>query len=100
VSVPPETCTRKCLIGALLPTCDFRRIDVGAGGKPATRGMAGRLVLMVVGALLMIAPPFAFALLNLTSRFDNVVIAGIELPALAVGLAMLYLAFSEPKSAS
>ena len=53
---------------------------------------------MVVGALLMIAPPFAFALLNLTSRFDNVVIAGIELPALAVGLAMLYLGFREPKS--
>ena len=73
---------------------------MGAGGKPATRGMAGRLVLTALGALLMIAPPFAFALLKLTSRFQNIVIAGIELPALAVGLAMLYLAFREPKSGS
>jgi len=71
---------------------------MGAGGKPTTRGTAARLVLTVVGALLMIAPPFAFALLNLASRFQNIVIAGIELPALAVGLAMLYLALKEPKS--
>jgi len=73
---------------------------MGAGGKPATRTMTGQLVLTVAGALLIIAPPFAFALLNLTSRFQNIVIAGIELPALAVGLAMLYLAFREPKSGS
>lgn len=71
---------------------------MGSGAKLGPRSMVGRLVLATVGVLLMIGPPFVFDLLNLTSRFQNLVIAGIELPALAVGLVMLCLGVKEPET--
>lgn len=71
---------------------------MGASARLEPRSMVGRLFLTIVGVLLMIVPPFVFDLLNLTSRFQNLVIAGIELPALAIGLVMLYLGVKGPET--
>ena len=65
--------------------------------KLEPRSMAARLILTLAGVLLMIAPPYAFDLLNLTPQFQNTTIAVIELVLLVVGLALLYLGVREPK---
>ena len=56
---------------------------------------AARLVFMVVGVALMIVPPYAFQMLNLVGKLQNLMILAIELVSLVVGLALLYLAFRE-----
>ena len=65
--------------------------------KLEPRSMAARLVLTIAGVSLMIAPPYAFDLLNLASRFQNTTIAVIELVLLVAGLALMYLGLKEPK---
>mgnify|MGYP006269818901 CR=1 FL=1 len=59
--------------------------------------VAARLVLTVAGVLLMIAPPYAVDLLNLSSRFQTATITVMELVFLIVGLVLLYLGLREPK---
>jgi len=52
-----------------------------------------RLVLTIVGALLMVAPPYALEELNLISRLQSTMVAAIMLVSLLAGLVLLYLAF-------
>ncbi len=66
---------------------------MSADVKREPQSMMVRLVLMVAGALLMVGTPFVFEMLNLTARFQNTMIFGIELVFLAVGFVLLYLAF-------
>ena len=80
-------------------TCGFRRKELSAITKLGPRSMAARLILTVAGVLLMIGPPYAFDLLNLSPRFPNTTIAVVELVLLVVGLALLYLGIREPKPA-
>jgi len=56
---------------------------------------AARLVFMVVGVVLMLVPPYAFQMLNLVGKLQNLMIVAIELVSLVVGLVLLYLAFRE-----
>jgi len=86
---------RKRLMRAILPTCASRRTRLSAETKPEIRMTAARLVFTVVGVVLMIVPPYAFQMLNLVGRLQNVMIVAIELVSLVVGLALLYLAFRE-----
>lgn len=51
-----------------------------------------RLALAAVGVVLMLAPPYVFALLNLVHRLGAWMIAGVELASLVVGFMLLYLA--------
>jgi hypothetical protein len=55
--------------------------------------MIVRLVLIVVGVILMIFPPYAIALLGLAPRLGMTTVAALELPLLIVGFVLLYLAF-------
>ena len=55
--------------------------------------MAVRLALTVVGALLMVGPPFALEVSGLSGRLGRTVVVAIELVLLAVGFVLLYLAF-------
>jgi len=59
-----------------------------------------RLVLTIVGALLMVAPPYALEELNLISRLQSTMVAVIMLVSLVVGLVLLYLAFRGQKSSN
>jgi len=62
--------------------------------------MIVRLVLTIVGALLMVAPPFALEMLNLSTRLQSMMVAATESVALVVGFVLLYLAFRGQESAS
>lgn len=73
---------------------------MSANAKREPQSMMVRLALMVVGALLMVGTPFAFEILNLTARFQNTMIFGIELVFLVVGFILLYLAFRGQQPAS
>jgi len=66
-----------------------------AGGKSDRGTMITKLLLTVVGVLLAIGLPFVFGLADLAPRLQRPVIAGIEFGALAVGVALLYLALRE-----
>jgi hypothetical protein len=55
--------------------------------------MIVRLALTVVGALLMVVPSYLVDILNLSSRLQSMMLAGMELGFLVVGFALLYLAF-------
>jgi hypothetical protein len=66
-----------------------------AGGKSDRGTMITKLLFTVVGVLLAIGLPFVFGLTNLAPRLQPPVIAGIELGALIVGGALLYLALRE-----
>jgi hypothetical protein len=70
---------------------------MSTGAKPEPGTMVGRLALTIAGMVLMVAPPFVFDLLKLSSRFQNAIIAGIELLALVVGFVLLYLGVKEPR---
>jgi uncharacterized membrane protein len=67
-------------------------------GKP--RSMAMRLVLTIVGALLMVGPPYTFEVLELSGRIQRTIVVAVELISLVVGLVLLYLAFKGQESAS
>jgi len=62
--------------------------------------MTVRLALTVVGALLMVGPPYAFEVLDLSSRLQGTMIAAMELVSLVVGFVLLFLAFKGQESAS
>ena len=68
--------------------------------KRQPRSPIVRLVLTIVGALLMVAPPFTVEVLNLSSRLQGMMLAGLELGFLAVGFALLFLAFRGQGSSS
>ena len=68
--------------------------------KRQPRSPIVRLVLTIVGALLLVAPPFALGVLNLSSRLQSTMVAAIELVSLVVGFVLLYLAFRGQESAS
>jgi hypothetical protein len=70
-------------------------MELSADAKPVKRSVTARLMLTVVGALLMIGPPYAFEMLYLRSGFGSAVIAAIELTSLAVGFVLLYVALRE-----
>jgi hypothetical protein len=72
---------------------------MSADVKPQPQSTILRLVLTVAGALLMIAAPFTFEVLNLTSRLQNRMVAAAELVSLVVGLVLLYLALRGRESA-
>ena len=65
------------------------------GGKSEQGTMITKLLLTVVGVLLAIGLPFVFGLANLAPRFQPPVTAVIELGALIVGVALLYVALRE-----
>jgi hypothetical protein len=73
---------------------------MSANVKREPRSMAVRLTLTVVGALLMVGPPFAFEVSGLSGRLERTVVVTIELVLLAVGFVLLYLALKgqEPTS--
>lgn len=71
---------------------------MSAGAKAEPRSTVARLAFTIAGVLLMIAPPFVFNLLKLTSSFQNVIIAGIELPVLVAGFVLLYFCIRQPGS--
>ena len=73
---------------------------MGADVKREPLSMVARLVLTILGALLRVAPPYAVELLNLSSRLQSTMLAGVELGSLVVGLVLLYLAFRGQESAS
>jgi uncharacterized membrane protein len=62
--------------------------------------MIARVVLTIVGALLMVGPPYAFEILELSSRFQRTMIISVEFVSLAVGFVLLYLSFKGQESAS
>ncbi len=62
--------------------------------------MVARLVLMILGALLMVAPPYAVEILDLSTRLQSTMLAGVELVSLVVGLVLLFLAFRGQGSSS
>ena len=68
--------------------------------KPKPLSMIARLALTVLGAILMVAPPYAVEVLNLSSRLQSTMLAGVELVALAVGFVLLFLAFRGQGSSS
>ena len=45
----------------------------------------------------MVGPPFAFEILNLSTRLQSTIILAAELVSLVVGLVLLYLAFRGQK---
>jgi uncharacterized membrane protein len=59
-----------------------------------------RLGLVIVGALLMVAPAYALEVLNLSTRLQSPMVAAIMLVSLVVGFVLLYLAFRGQESAS
>jgi hypothetical protein len=66
--------------------------------KREPRSMIARLTLTIVGALLMVAPSYLVDVLNLSSRLQSMMLAGVELAFLVVGFALLYLAFRGQES--
>jgi hypothetical protein len=68
--------------------------------KREPRSMAMRLAFTIVGALLMVGPPYAFEMLDLSSRLQSTTIAAMELGSLVVGFVLLFLAFKGQESAS
>lgn len=68
--------------------------------KGQERSPIVRLVLTIVGALFMVAPPFTLEMLNLGGRLQSTMLAGVELGSLVVGFVLLYLAFRGQESAS
>ncbi len=91
---------RKRLIMALLPACASRRKGMSADIKRQPRSPIVRLVLTIVGALLMVAPPYTLEMLNLSSRLQSAMVAAIELVSLVVGFVLLYLAFRGQESSN
>ena len=73
---------------------------MGADIKREPLSMIARLVLTILGALLMVAPPYAVEVLNLSSRLQSTMLAGVELGSLVVGLVLLYVAFRGQGSSS
>jgi hypothetical protein len=73
---------------------------MSADVKRGPRSVISRLVFTVVGALLMVGPPFTFEMLNLSTRFQSTIVATVELVSLVVGLVLLYLAFRGQQPAS
>ena len=73
---------------------------MSADVKRQPLSMIVRLVLTIVGALLMVAPPFALDVLNLSTRLQSMMLAATESVALVVGFVLLYLAFRGQESAS
>jgi uncharacterized protein YjeT (DUF2065 family) len=73
---------------------------MSADVKRQPLSMIVRLVLTIVGALLMVAPPFALEMLNLSARLQSMMLAATESVALVVGFVLLYLAFRGQESAS
>ena len=65
---------------------------MNADVKGEPHSMAVRLTLAVVGALLMVGPPYAFAVSGLSGHLERTVVVVIELVLLAVGSVLLYLA--------
>ena len=72
---------------------------MNAGVKRKPRSMIARLVLTIVGALLMVGPPYTFGVLELSSRFQRTIVIAVELVSLAVGFVLLYLSFKGQESA-
>lgn len=68
--------------------------------KREPRSMTVRLGLTIVGALLMVGSPYAFEVLDLSSRLQGTMIAAMELVSLVVGFVLLFLAFKGQESAS
>jgi uncharacterized membrane protein YdbT with pleckstrin-like domain len=68
--------------------------------KRQPRSPIVRLVLTIVGALLMVSPPYALQVLNLTSGLQSTMVAAIELVFLVVGFVLLYLAFRGQESSN
>ena len=66
--------------------------------KRQPRSPIVRLVLTIVGALLMVGPPYTLAALKLSGRLQSTMLAAIELGSLAVGFVLLYLAFRRQES--
>jgi uncharacterized membrane protein len=66
--------------------------------KRQPRSPIVRLVLTIVGALLLVAPPYTLEVLNLSSRLQSTMVAAIELVSLVVGFVLLYLAFRGQES--
>jgi hypothetical protein len=62
--------------------------------------MIPRFILTILGALLMVAPPYLVDVLNLSRRLQSMMLAGVELGSLAVGLVLLFLAFRGQGSSS
>ena len=73
---------------------------MNANVKREPQSMAVRLTLTVVGALLMVGPPFAFAVSGLSGRLERTVVVAIELALLAIGFVLLYLALKGQESSS
>ena len=71
---------------------------MNAGVKREPQSMAVRLALTVVGALLMIGPPFALEMSGLSGRLGRTIVIAIELVLLAVGFVLLYLALKRQES--
>jgi uncharacterized membrane protein len=67
-------------------------------GQP--RSPIVRLVLTIVGASLLVAPPYVLEVLNLSSRLQSTMVAAIELVSLVVGFVLLYLAFRGQESSN
>ncbi len=66
--------------------------------KRQPRSPIVRLVLTIVGALLMVAPPYTLGVLKLSSRLQSTMVAAVELVSLVVGFMLLYLAFRGQES--
>ena len=71
---------------------------MNANVKREPQSMAVRLTLMAIGALLMVGPPYAFAVSGLSGRLERTVIVAIEIVLLAVGFVLLYLALKRQES--
>ena len=73
---------------------------MNANVKREPQSMAVRLTLTVLGALLMVLPPYTFSVSGLSGRLERTIVVAIELVLLAIGLVLLYLAFKgqEPTS--
>lgn len=73
---------------------------MSADVKREPRSMTVRLALTIAGALLMVGPPYALEVLDLSSRFQSTMVAAMELVFLAIGFVLLFLAFKGQESAS
>jgi hypothetical protein len=68
--------------------------------KRQPRSPIVRLVLTIVGALLMVSPPYTLQILNLSSSLQSTMVAAIELTSLVAGFVLLYLAFRGRESSN
>jgi hypothetical protein len=71
---------------------------MNANVKREPQSMAVRLTLTAIGALLMVGPPYAFAVSGLSGRLDRTVVVAIELVLLAIGFVLLYLSLKRQES--